>query len=680
MPNVVDSLIVTLGLDATNFKKGQREVSDAWQKARGTQLKHARDTEDSNRKLLESFNKLKVEALGFFAALVGAREIKEFVANITSANAAVGRLAANIGEGPQMLQAWGKALERVGGNQEDAAASLTRISKAFYDLKYNGTALPKEVYQLFAMAGRPVPSQADSLDTFLNKTAGALKELATHDRTAAFFFGEGMGLSDSMVNLMIQYGDATSKYVASLKGLGATDKQIKDSQKLLEAWNKLSQTAVQIGNDIQDWFSPAFTKTLEWVQSVFDRIHAATSYTDPSQLSPAKQALRHDLGLDRYDKQDGKGGGTTANGEDVTKSNPLPVQVVPGPGQTSTGSGQSWWDWLTGGGSGSAGAGSGGGSAAPAAPTAPSPEGGRAGAMHRSQRPTGVPHPSGVPEDTRNWWQRHAPESLGGQPEPGGSAGGAGASGGRQGNRTAPGLVGGVPDGANATSIASRLMRDYGLTREQAIGATGVMGYESGNFQTMQEIGHSGTGSGWGYAQWTGSRRTAFMNWATAHNLDPSSDAANYGFLQHELATNYAHVIPRMKRETTVAGSARAFEETFEGMREGGPGIPNFPGHIARAEKYNRELPNPLGGGQRAPAWWSGVPGLENRAPGPQASLSTLHAVHPVTTSSSSNTTHINGGIHVNAPQATDADGIASAIQKSLGRYNMAMSGQSGQV
>ena len=39
-------------------------------------------------------------------------------------------------------------------------------------------------------------------------------------------------MSPSMVNLMIQYGDATSRYVNSLKGLSATDSQIAKAQEL----------------------------------------------------------------------------------------------------------------------------------------------------------------------------------------------------------------------------------------------------------------------------------------------------------------------------------------------------------------------------------------------------------------------------------------------------------------
>ena len=148
---------------------------------------------------------------------------------------------------------------------------------------------------------------------------------------------------------------------------------------------------------------------------------------------------------------------------------------------------------------------------------------------------------------------------------------------------------GGHIGGAGAAigdKLTKHLMEKYGLTREQATGPVGVMGYESGNFKTLQEIGHSGTGSGYGYAQWTGPRRTAFLEWSKEHKLNPSSYEANEGFMDHELETTYKHVIPHIKNESTARGSAHSWETHFEGMREGGPGVPAFEKHMQRAQDY----------------------------------------------------------------------------------------------
>lgn len=182
----------------------------------------------------------------------------------------------------------------------------------------------------------------------------------------------------------------------------------------------------------------------------------------------------------------------------------------------------------------------------------------------------------------------------------------------------------GAPLGAQSASIAGRLvgdmMNDYGLTREQAIGAVGWMGYESGNFQTMQEIGQSGINSGWGYAQWTGPRRAAFEQYAAAHGLDPSSYEANYGFLKHELASpQYAGVIPALKQTQTVQDANRVWGQSYEGMREGGPGVPAFAGHAQRAMDYAKTL-----SGAQEPTKTA-----QNTAPQPSASTSAVTPAAP---------------------------------------------------
>ena len=149
---------------------------------------------------------------------------------------------------------------------------------------------------------------------------------------------------------------------------------------------------------------------------------------------------------------------------------------------------------------------------------------------------------------------------------------------------------------ATAAQLTADMMQKYGLTREQAIGAVGVMGYESGNFRVMQEQNPQGGRGGWGYAQWTGPRRTDFDNFVKANNLDPASYAANWGMIQHEIATNpqYARAIAALKQTGNVADAARSWETNYEGMTPGGPGVPAFEQHIARAVAYNQRLPGNL--------------------------------------------------------------------------------------
>lgn len=87
---------------------------------------------------------------------------------------------------------------------------------------------------------------------------------------------------------------------------------------------------------------------------------------------------------------------------------------------------------------------------------------------------------------------------------------------------------------ARGGAITASLSSDLALPAASAAGIVGNLQAESG-LRAVQE-GHpiSGRG-GFGWAQWTGPRRLQFEQYAKDNNLDPKSDAANYGFLLKEL-------------------------------------------------------------------------------------------------------------------------------------------------
>jgi hypothetical protein len=115
----------------------------------------------------------------------------------------------------------------------------------------------------------------------------------------------------------------------------------------------------------------------------------------------------------------------------------------------------------------------------------------------------------------------------------------------------------------NLAGYVPRLMQDFGWTRQQAVGAVANFAHESRGRGT-QQIGMR-RGGGFGWAQWTGPRRRAFMTYAGSHGLAPSSGAANYGFLVFELRTNFAHVAQRMRQARTAYEATAIFAAGYEG-------------------------------------------------------------------------------------------------------------------
>ncbi|MDX2277448.1 MAG: phage tail tip lysozyme [Hyphomonadaceae bacterium] len=117
----------------------------------------------------------------------------------------------------------------------------------------------------------------------------------------------------------------------------------------------------------------------------------------------------------------------------------------------------------------------------------------------------------------------------------------------------------------------------------------GNAAHECNGFKTLQEIKPTVQGSlgGYGYFQWTGPRRRAFMAWCKQNGLKPESSEANIGFLIYELQTSEAGAIPRTRKAKTLEDKVIAFELGFARA-----GIKHYPSRIKWAKQALAAMPD----------------------------------------------------------------------------------------
>ncbi|MCL0268412.1 lytic transglycosylase domain-containing protein, partial [Klebsiella pneumoniae] len=81
---VIDALLVTLGLDTSQFRKGQQEVSDDLKKQREDAKNTAKEMAEQGKKAASFFSSIKTELLALTGVTVTAGGLMSFVKSTTS--------------------------------------------------------------------------------------------------------------------------------------------------------------------------------------------------------------------------------------------------------------------------------------------------------------------------------------------------------------------------------------------------------------------------------------------------------------------------------------------------------------------------------------------------------------------------------------------------------------------
>jgi hypothetical protein len=133
----------------------------------------------------------------------------------------------------------------------------------------------------------------------------------------------------------------------------------------------------------------------------------------------------------------------------------------------------------------------------------------------------------------------------------------------------------------SAASVRDRLARDLNLTRDQSSGIVSNLLAEGGTMEGINERNPApGTRGGFGWAQWTGSRRIAFEQWAAAHHRDIADPQTNYDYLVEDIRAHpdTLNAVRSARDPTSAAAAFFPFESGND------PGLQSqLPGHVANA-------------------------------------------------------------------------------------------------
>jgi uncharacterized protein YukE len=625
--NIIDSLVVALGLDASNFEVGQKKTEDGLKSIEETAentaeelgnvelgLKKIREQADKAAKEFESSQKraaymvtqVRDQILGLVAAFTAGKGFSSFLSDVTQTDAVAGRLAKNIGMSADQLTAWEAIVTQTGGTAEGAAGSLQGLVSQFQQLSLTGQSA---VVPYFRAVGIAIADSAGKMRPMKDILLDLADRFSVMDPARAQAFGAAMGIDYNTVNVLIKGRGAITALLAEQEKLGHANKKDTDAAIARQAaWRALIQSATDLGRKILTDLTPALEQMMsalkafgEWAHRHPRMIEAAFAAITAAVLALSGAMIVNLAG--------------TAIPALITAFGALgtAVTVAAGPiGVAITGLSiagyelvkhwdaiSDWWDNLWG---------------------------------KMSDAPKQVGNNGDISKLMGMGWTKEQATGIVANfvQESGGN----------------PNAVGDAPKQVGNNGDISKLM-GMGWTKEQATGIVANFVQESGG--NPNAVGDSG--SAYGLGQWHSDRQANFAKFA-GHSIQTSTRDEQLAFANYELRYGTEQNAGRRLMQTaTSEGAASVVSQYYE--RPAAKII-----EIARRSGIAKMLEK----------------GSDNLVQ--SANAAPVH--HTSNTSNSSHTeTNINGPITIQT-QATDAPGIARSIGQAIEQYSFVTQGNYG--
>lgn len=247
MATVIDALVVTLGLDASGFKKGQQETKEGLDKIRKNSEQTAKDMEAAGKRAASFFGSIRTELLALVGVTLSANGIKNFITSTANSLQQLGINSKALDMSAKSLDGWSRAAEAAGSSAEKMQGTLAGFQGMLTEVRTGGGKDNPLMIALSAFSGATGTSfdyKNDNSEAIMRKIAqnwGRLKSDDLKRRYASMFgFDNSTQLALSNGNLV---SDADRFAKISKASEEATDKAAKFNRRLVEMKQNFSAAA-----------------------------------------------------------------------------------------------------------------------------------------------------------------------------------------------------------------------------------------------------------------------------------------------------------------------------------------------------------------------------------------------------------------------------------------------------
>lgn len=277
MDTEIESLFVTLKLNADSLKKGLEEIDKSLKQIGQETEKASREFADMGRQFDGALRKMRNEFLGFLSVFTAGKSLKNFIEDTIVSSAELDRLSQRLGIAASRLRAYKDANEIAGGSGAGLIDQLKRNADAIAEFQ-SGLGISDSL-RWSMQQGVTLDAFKDA-ETFLRAQSDVIARLYRQDPNQARVFAQRIGLNEDAFLLLKDGSAALDEYLQNAaKMSGMTDKDAKATEKLRREFTQLQKEFRQTGERIVYALNPAFKEIIaigrelaQWVNENKDEI------------------------------------------------------------------------------------------------------------------------------------------------------------------------------------------------------------------------------------------------------------------------------------------------------------------------------------------------------------------------------------------------------------------------
>lgn len=272
MATIIDTLVVELGLDPKKLTQGQQQALASFKKTQEEALKSGKAVERAAERVQQYLGKIRNQAVGFAAATFGATGIVQFIQQVTTANAALGRSAELLGTSEEKLSVWRGAVKLAGGTAEGMQQTIAGLVNSFSRFGVTGE-IPESArwFQGLGLAVADVTTgKLKPFDQIIDEISEKLSKM---DKVEGATWARGLGIEESIIPFVLKGPAAMRAFREEMeKANKVTKEAATKSAELEQDWVRTSENAKGFGNELVTSVSPALSSALRFYNNWFSNL------------------------------------------------------------------------------------------------------------------------------------------------------------------------------------------------------------------------------------------------------------------------------------------------------------------------------------------------------------------------------------------------------------------------